>query len=264
MWGGIALRINDIEYWAGLADADGTFGLSYSKREGGKYYANLSFRLYQKNPYILEELNKYYGNNINKCNKQGVNCLSLNSTQSRDFIKQILPHLTVKREVAKLVLDNERRTLTKKEKENLVNTIKNCRYKNTYPINISDKWAAGFIDGDGCISCERKKKEGSLTFMLSAVSHKDQNITLIVLQNLYGGKIYKDGDCERWKLALNLKRIDDFKRVGRHLKIKKRQYLYVKDVLENNLHKQRYGATKESNIILKNVLSVYNSENSNG
>jgi len=252
--------IKDIEYWAGLADADGSFNLMYSKRPSGLFYTQLSFNLYQKDKTILEEFNKYFGVNINVCNKQDVHVVRITGEKARWFYSQVKPYLVIKKPLVLFLERNDKKHLTQKEKDTLVQKIKVKRYSNThnYKHDNTPAWSAGFIDGDGCFTCNYKKGDGSLGFVISVVSHKDQSCGLQLLKSFYGGSISKDCNCNRWRMSLSDKSLHLLMQLRDNLKIKKSQCDFIIKCIEEEKHKKVNGATKESNLLLKQELSSMN------
>jgi hypothetical protein len=253
--------IKDIKYWAGLADADGSFNLAMSKRGDDRYYGQVSFTLYQKNKKILEEFSAIFDRPI----LQGKGCsyITITGTKARNFMQQVKNHLVVKKHLVENLLKEDKKFFNSVEKSEINKLIRGWRYHNkSDKVRASRKWACGFIDGDGSLSASFNKKTNYVEFKLSVVSHKDQDIGLQLLKKLLKGYIVDDSNCRRWQLNISSNNIEKVSDVLKHLKIKDKQHTFIKKVLSNGLNKAKNGATGRSNFLLKEYMKYLNSMNS--
>jgi len=252
--------IRDIKYWAGLADADGSFNLALSKRPCGNYYGQVSFTLYQKNRAILEDFANMFGVNVNRSD---VHYVTLTGTKARSFMQQVKNHLVVKNVLVENLLKIDKTWYDKDTKKDLNKSLKAWRYSNSSnKVQSSRKWASGYIDGDGSLSASYNKRSGLVEFKVSVVSHKDQDVGLQLLKKSYGGFVTNDSNCNRWSLTITKNSLNRFREFSKHLKIKARQYDFIVDVISKGSNMRKNGATPESNFLLKEYLKYLNSLNS--
>lgn len=84
-------------------------------------------------------------------------------------------------------------------------------------------WVAGYIDGDGCYI--QKNYKGKNTTRIDAVSHLNDRVGIDLLVKAFGGTLFVEGNCLRWRRSAG-KRSSDFavpflKKVHKHSRLKK-------------------------------------------
>jgi hypothetical protein len=73
--------------------------------------------------------------------------------------------------------------------------------------HYSDQWAAGFFDGEGCVSIvERQRTAGFVEHFLSVQIGQNDKRPLIAIQNIYGGALdstIRPNGKTFWRLRLH-------------------------------------------------------------
>jgi hypothetical protein len=69
----------------------------------------------------------------------------------------------------------------------------------------SDAWAAGFFDGEGCVSIHRRVRRNSVSFIMTAQVTQNDRRPLDALAEIFGGTVSrprKEGvdRCHRWRV----------------------------------------------------------------
>jgi len=62
-------------------------------------------------------------------------------------------------------------------------------------------WAAGFIDGESCISIQRQERYDSVYFYMSMKVFQNDPRPLVDLTELFGGTIAQEGNGQSWRLG---------------------------------------------------------------
>lgn len=60
-------------------------------------------------------------------------------------------------------------------------------------------WAAGFFDGEGCISVTRQLKRGKVYHCLMISVYQNHSASLNELRELFGGSITSEDDAWKWR-----------------------------------------------------------------
>src|SRR5690606_4031018 len=113
------------------------------------------------------------------------------------LLEHIAKHLVIKQELAKYVLSLPK-FVDEVELKAIKSVIKNLR-RNNSPCkhHASRRWAAGYIDGDGCISAT-VLKSGALECRLSVSSWIHAQAGLYLLKEHFGGYIVETNNTANW------------------------------------------------------------------
>lgn len=244
----------DYEYAAGMMDADGCFGINPKKRSDGETY---KIRIYCKvdqkvTSYFLQELSDEYSVTLT-CQPSGVSRVSLCGVDAEHFTKRIRPYLIIKDQIADYILSLRGLTVTKDELRLIRNHLKSLRDDpRIYNRNITDRYIAGFIDGDGWLTASYDKKSGYLQFKLGALSHISQAQTLHLLQERFGGAFSykKNGTNVTWIIAITKDKLADLAFLSDYLRQKRDRFLFIYGAVESQSNLKIGGATADSNAIL--------------
>ena len=238
-------QMNNVKYYAGLFDADGSFDMWPTKRDNGNYYINIKATLYQKDESVFDELVEEYGVEVKK--NPTCSYVTMHGTKAEMFMNIVKKHLVIKKAVVDLLLSLKGTTVDdiKQVRCLIQEARKTLSPEKNYP---SRQWMAGYIDGDGCLHSNFRKKDGNLEFKLSVVSHKTQESGLLLMQKAFGGYITGQGDVRKWNLSLSVtkgKQVLGF--FGKHLKMKKQQADLILGCLSTGIHFRKRGASFEGN-----------------
>lgn len=243
--------MKDVKYFAGLFDADGTFGISPRKLSDGTYHIRVCVALYQKDQeQLMIDLGKHFNVSPNFITRDQMYSITFFGNKGIRLIQHLRKHLVIKKLIADFVCSLEGMIVSKEELKDIREQIKLKRLEQQPEKNFpARKWMAGYIDGDGCIRSQFNKKGGGLEFRLAIVSHESQMSAIKLIQKCFGGVFRKENKTGviRYQLTLSPNNIDKLEYFGKHLKIKFEQYELVHDVLSNRKHYLREGATPESN-----------------
>ena len=244
----------DYEYAAGMIDADGCFGIHPKLRPDGETY---KIRIYCKvdqklTKYFLEELSNEYSVTLYK-QPSGVSRVTLYGVDAEHFTTRIRPYLIIKDQIADYVLSLRGKTVTKYDLKCIREHLKSLRDdKNIHNRRMTDRYIAGFIDGDGWITTSLDNRSGYLQFKLGALSHVSQMQTLYLLQERFGGAFSykKNGTNVTWSITITKDKLEDLKFLAEYLRQKKDRFLFVYGVVERQDNHKTNGATLASNRIL--------------
>ena len=62
-------------------------------------------------------------------------------------------------------------------------------------------WAAGFFDGEGCISIQRQVRPGGVYFYLGVSVYQNDFRPLLEFSELFGGAIYPEKNAQKWRAS---------------------------------------------------------------
>lgn len=251
----------DYEYAAGMVDADGCFGIHPKKRKDGTYKVRIYCKIDQKlQSYFLQEIADTYSITLYK-QSNGVSRVTLCGGDANHFASRIRPHLIIKGNIADYILSLRGKTVTKSELADIRNNLKNLRDDNTvYNDNLTDRYLAGFIDGDGWLTTTFCRKTGYIGFKIGVLSHRSQSQVVNLIQNMYGGffSYKKNGEHITWCRALTGEGISDFIPMSKFLRQKKERFDFIHSVVTEGANLKCNGATGESNAILHSYFKSIN------
>lgn len=187
------------KYLAGFIDADGTIAFNFNKTVDGHYRIGLQFNICQidqrgRGFKLLQDLHDFYGvGNIHDIpdKKQKVWRVA-NKDELEKFLPHVIKHLVIKGKHFQRMLDKRRElagvNLTKEQVDYLRAFSKESRLdtgSTRHKKNASPAWLAGYIDGDGYLRCSDREH------WLKIHVQKSDVVAVELIQNTYGGKIYK-------------------------------------------------------------------------
>lgn len=235
----------DFKYAAGFVDADGSIQI-HAKKFGDKFsiYPVVSISQLPYRSMLLHDVADFYKLKVHR-NNRGSEEVRVSGKKATRFLEQIKRHLVVKQALAEYVLSLPQQ-VEEVELKAIKQVIKNLRRNNTPPQkHPSRRWAAGYIDGDGCISAV-VCKNGQLECRLSVSSWIHAQAGLVLLKKAFGGYIVEHKNTANWRVSLSptkVQELDEF--LGKHLMIKKTQLKLAHDFIGKNKHSRRLGATIE-------------------
>lgn len=234
----------DFKYSAGFVDADGSIQI-HAKKFDDKFaiYPVVSLTQLPVRSMLLHELASFYELTVCR-NNRGIDEIRISGNKGRRFLEQIKNHLVIKDELAEYIL-NLPKFVNEVELKSIKKVIQNLRKNNTpNKDQPSRRWAAGYIDGDGCISAS-SSKSFECRLSVSTWIHAQAGINL--LKKKFGGYIVEHGNTANWRVNLNPSKIQEVKEfLGRHLRIKKTQLELAYEFIGSNKHSRRLGATDET------------------
>lgn len=246
----------DFKYAAGFVDADGSIQIHASK-SGDRFaiYPVVSMSQLPHRSNLLHDCAKFYEITVHR-NGRGADEIRISGAKGRRFLEQIKNHLVIKMELAKYILDLPK-FATQEELDTIRKVIQNLRRNNTpCKDQPSRKWAAGYIDGDGCISASITAK-GGLECRLSVSTWIHAQAGIKLLQKTFGGYIVTSANTANWRINLNPSKVQELKEwMGAHLRIKKAQLELTYDFIGKNKHSKRNGATIEDYRIFCETLAT--------
>lgn len=233
----------DFKYAAGFVDADGSLQI-HAKKFDNKFaiYPVVSMSQLPHRSNFLHECAEFYNLSVHR-NTRGTDEIRISGNKGRRFIEQIKKHLVIKQELANYILDLPK-FVNQNELDAIRKVIQNLRKNNTpCKDKPSRKWAAGYIDGDGCISASITRAGGlECRLSISTWIHAQAGIKL--MQKTFGGNIVEQKNTANWRINLSPSKVQEFKEwLGKHLRIKKTQLEIAYDFIGNNRHSKRNGAT---------------------
>jgi hypothetical protein len=235
----------DFKYAAGFVDADGSIQI-HAKKFGGRFsiYPVVSMTQLPHRSNLLHDCSKFYDISVHK-NLRGVDEIRISGDKGRRFLEAIKNHLVIKKELAEYILDLPK-FVNNDQLKAIKKVIKNLRRNNTpNKHKASRRWAAGYIDGDGCISAS-VYKNGTLECRLSVSAWVHAQAGLILLKGQFGGYIVETKNTANWRVSLSPAKVQEIKEfLGQHLRIKKTQLEIAYDFIGKNRHSKRNGATIE-------------------
>lgn len=253
----------DVKYYAGLFDADGSFGIQANKLSNGNFKVNAvaSIKQVSFRDRCLKELAEAMNCNTYKESFENswkdITSIRLVGKKALNLIEKLKNHLVIKREVVDFILEIHGQEVNETVLKTLKKMLKEIRYE-IHPLkknHPSRRWMAGYIDGDGCLRSQ-VRGYGGLTTKIEVTSYSRDTQGVELLKKAFGGTIIKHGrNAIRWVKYLNESNAQ--KVLGyfsNHSKIKRTQVLFVLDYLNKGKHLKSRGASLESNIILKEQL----------
>lgn len=235
----------DFKYAAGFIDADGSLQIHALKLEDKfAIYPVVSMSQLPTRSMFLHECADYYSLTVHR-NKRGTDEVRISGDKGRRLIESIKNHLVIKKELATYIL-NLPRFVNQEELNAIRKVIQNLRRNNTpCKHRPSRKWAAGYVDGDGCISASITSK-GGLECRLSITTWIHAQAGIKLMMNTFGGYIVESKNTANWRVNLSPSKVQEFKEwMGAHLRIKKTQLELAYDFIGKNKHSKHNGATIE-------------------
>lgn len=235
----------DFKYAAGFIDADGSIQIQ-AKKYGDRFsiYPVVSISQMPHRSNLLHDISEFYGISVHR-NKRGTDEVRVSGKKGANLLEHTANHMVIKQELAKYIISLPK-LVEEGELKAIKTVIKNLR-RNNIPCKhrASRRWAAGYIDGDGCISASITKS-GSLECRLSVSSWIHAQAGLHLLKETFGGYIVETRNTANWRLSLNPTKVQELKEfLGKHLMIKKTQLELAYDFIGKNRHSRRLGATDE-------------------
>ena len=251
----------DYEYAAGMVDADGCFGIHPKKRNDGTYSIRIYCKIDQKlKSYFLQEMSDEYSVTLLE-DSRGQSRVTLCGNNAEHFAKRIRPHLIIKGPIVDYVLSLRASIVSKAELSAIRKRLKDLRDDNTIQnYNLTDRYFAGFIDGDGWLTTGFSRKTGYVGFKIGVLSHKSQSQAVTLIQQKYGGFFsYKNnGTNITWSRAITSEGINDFIPMSKHLRQKKERFDFIHSVVTEGANLKCNGATGESNAVLHSYFKSIN------
>lgn len=235
----------DFKYAAGFVDADGSIQIHAKKFDSGfAVYPVVSISQLAHRSNLLHDVAEFFKLTVHN-NVRGSDEVRVSGTKGRRFLEQIKNHLVIKQELAEYILSLPK-MVNETELKAIKKVIQNLRRNNTPSKHTpSRRWAAGYIDGDGCISAS-VARNGQLECRLSVSSWIHAQAGLKLLQKYFGGYIVETKNTANWRVNLNPSKVQEVHEfLGRHLMIKKTQLELTNDFIGKNKHSRRLGATDE-------------------
>ena len=235
----------DFKYAAGFVDADGSIQI-HAKKFGEKFavYPVVSMTQLPHRSNLLQDISEFYGISVHR-NQRGTDEVRVSGKKGANLLEHTAKHMVIKQELARYVLSLPK-FVEEPELKAIKTVIKNLRRNNTPCKHMaSRRWAAGYIDGDGCISASITKR-GSLECRLSVSAWVHAQAGLVLLKETFGGYIVESHNTANWRVSLTPSKVQELKEfLGKHLMIKKTQLELAYDFIGKNKHSRRLGATDE-------------------
>lgn len=235
----------DFKYAAGFIDADGSIQI-HAKKFGDKFsiYPVVSITQLPHRSNLIHDIADFYGLTVYR-NKRGTDEVRISGKKGSNLLEHTAKHMVLKQELARYILDLPK-FVEEGELKAIKSVIKNLRRNNTpCKHRASRRWAAGYIDGDGCISASMTKS-GGIECRLSVSSWIHAQAGLVLLKDHFGGTIVESRNTANWRVNLSPSKVQELQEfLGKHLRIKKTQLLLAYDFIGKNKHSRRLGATYE-------------------
>lgn len=235
----------DFKYAAGFIDSDGSIQI-HAKKFGDKFaiYPVVSISQLPHRSNLLHDVATFFELSVHE-NKRGLEEIRVSGTKGRRLLEHTCSNLVIKQELARYVL-NLPKFVDEVELKSIKKVIQNLRRNNTpCKSRASRRWAAGYIDGDGCISASLSKK-GILECRLSVSAWIHAQAGLVLLKQQFGGYIAEHGNTANWRVNLSPSKVQEiYEFLGKHLMVKKTQLQLAYDFIGKNRHSRRLGATDE-------------------
>lgn len=235
----------DFKYCAGFVDADGSLQI-HAKKFDDRFaiYPVVSVSQLPHRSNLLHDIAEFYELSVHE-NSRGSEEVRVSGSKGRRLLEQISNHLVIKQELAKYILSLPK-FVNEAELKGIKKVIQNLRKNNTpCKHRASRRWAAGYIDGDGCISATLSAK-GAFECRLSVSAWVHAQAGLVLLKEAFGGYIVEQGNTANWRVALSPSKVQEiYEFIGKHLMIKKTQLELAYDFIGKNKHSRRLGATDE-------------------
>lgn len=231
---------------AGFIDADGSIQIHAKKFDNiFSIYPVVHLSQKKHRDYNLEELAEFYKLHVSHPKRNDVSEIRISGNKGRRLLEQVVKYLVIKQELARYILQLPKQ-VQEPELKAIKKVIKNLRRNNTSPAkHPSRRWAAGYIDGDGCISAT-VYKNGTLECRLSVSSWIHAQAGINLLKKAFGGYIVIHKNTANWRVNLSPTKVQEFKEfLGKHLRIKKTQLEIAYDFIGKNKHSRKMGATSK-------------------
>lgn len=235
----------DFKYAAGFIDADGSIQI-HAKKFDDKFaiYPVVSITQLPHRSNLLHDISEFYSISVHR-NARGTDEVRVSGKKGANLLEHIAKHLVIKQELAKYVLSLPK-FVDEVELKAIKSVIKNLR-RNNSPCKhrASRRWAAGYIDGDGCISASMTRR-GAMECRLSVSSWIHAQAGIVLLKEHFGGYIVETANTANWRVNLNPSKVQElYEFLGKHLMIKRTQLELAYDFIGKNKHSRRLGATEE-------------------
>ncbi len=235
----------DFKYAAGFVDADGSIQI-HAKKFGDKFaiYPVVSISQLPHRSNLLHDTAEFFELTIHR-NNRGTDEVRISGKKGQRFLEHIKNHLVLKQELANYILGLPK-FVEEPELKAIKKIIQNLR-RNNIPCKHkpSRRWAAGYIDGDGCISAV-VYKNGQLECRLSVSAWVHAQAGLNSLKEQFGGYIVEQKNTANWRVNLSPSKVQEiYEFLGKHLMIKRTQLELAYDFIGKNKHSRRLGATDE-------------------
>ncbi len=235
----------DFKYAAGFIDADGSIQI-HAKKFGDRFaiYPVISITQLPHRSNLLHDIAGFYNLTVHR-NSRGTDEIRVSGKKGGNLLEHTFKHMVLKQDLAKYVLSLPK-FVDETELKAIKSVIKNLRRNNTpCKHRPSRRWAAGYIDGDGCISASLNKK-GSLECRLSVSTWIHAQAGVKLLQESFGGNIVETRNTANWRVNLSPSKVQElYEFLGKHLMIKRTQLEIAYDFISKNKHSRRLGATDE-------------------
>ena len=246
-----------IKYIAGFFDADGSILLKWWKQNSYyRFTLQIEFSQHKSRSHILKEIQEYFGFGILRDklikNKYEASILTFTGDEALRVAERIHKHSVIKGDYTRYLIDvyrNMRGRFTNEKKKTLETSRKAKRKElNSKIFNYpSNKWFAGYVDGDGSLMCNRNNLKNLYRFRLDITSAIWDKEGVDLLHKVLGGSLTlsKKG---HYILRINLDRpkIDKvLKPLAKHCKLKN----YHAQVMIESLRKGKI--TEQTNFLIK-------------
>jgi hypothetical protein len=244
-----------IKYVAGLVDSDGSITFKTHKSSNGLYntYPEIEIAQLAVRCQILKELADEWAVEIKKKkvknHEREAVVFKMSGNKARRFLEQIKQHLVLKQDIVEYVLNESGLGYTKEQLKVLKDNLRVLRKEEQVKkkSKLSYQWAAGYVDGDGCLSAILNK-HGSVNVTLDVTSWVYKEEGLVLLQRNFGGTLKNQGSTLHWRLPINqYNAVTVLGKLAKHSWIKRQQLEYVKNFMSSGKHFKARGATRESN-----------------
>lgn len=267
--------MNEIKYYAGLIDADGSFILKPYKTDKG-YVIRSQFKLELKcsSEWVMLPLADEFSAPICKCSRTDIRTgetyesvyLYITSDRCVRLMEQLRQHLVVKQPLVDALLKFDKHVVSKEELKQIRTYCKAARdcLSPTHKTKVSRQWMAGYIDGDGSISSSYRKRGGCLSFKLTVASNVNDPQGLVLLHKAFGGFIVYGKNNEMW-WGLHIGRNNIEKVFGhfiQHLKLRRKQAnLVISEVRNRPTYKRNSPEKAAHNLDVHNTLKRLKTSN---
>ena len=235
----------DFKYAAGFIDADGSIQI-HAKKFGDKFavYPVVSVTQLPHRSNLLHDIAEFYKLSVHS-NGRGTDEIRVSGKKGANLLEHTFKHMVLKQELAKYVLSLPK-FVNETELKAIKSVIKNLRRNNTpCKHRPSRRWAAGYIDGDGCISAS-VSRSGTLECRLSVSTWVHAQAGIHLLKESFGGYIVEQKNTANWRVGLTPSKVQElYEFLGKHLMIKRTQLEIAYDFIGKNKHSRRAGATDE-------------------
>lgn len=226
------------KYLAGFLDADGSIQVMWRPVDRAdsdptvrRPYLALEFSQRSDRDEVLRQIQATFGGKLSENVRGPYSKLVIFGSPAVQVLTRIQKHLVIKRHYAGAVLD----LLGAPRKVELAQAYLKAQRllpSNPLPNYPSRKWAAGYFDGDGCISARLNKNRtaAAVYFEIACAAHDSEGVA--ILQKAFGGSI-NDMDASRkhlkkWVLSVPPSKLKELDRhFGQYLIVKKSQFDFL-------------------------------------